>query len=78
MKRKKDRPEVAPSRRSCPGLAPRTIDVIIISNSRQNASPNPDGEGGFSPMPWAFALSLIGAGWLTGQLFRVVDWIERR
>lgn len=50
MKRaKKDRPEVAASRRHRPGLAPRNLRKIIISNSRQNASPNPDGGGGALP-----------------------------
>lgn len=78
MKRaKKDRPEAATSRRPRPGLAPRTLNKIIISNSRQNASPNLDKRGGNLPMSWAFTLTVIGAGWLTGQLFRLIDWIER-
>lgn len=25
---------------------------------------------------WVLALTTIGAGWLTGQLFRLIDWIE--
>ena len=41
MKRaKKDRSGTAIPKRSCPGLAPRTPNEIIITNSRQNASPN--------------------------------------
>lgn len=52
MKRaKKDRPEVAPSRRLRPRLAPRTVGKIIISNFREKASPNLDGEGVPSPCP---------------------------
>ena len=53
MKRaKKDRPKAATFEQSLrPGLAPRTINEIIISNSRQNASPNLDGKGGVFPCP---------------------------
>ena len=29
-------------------------------------------------MSWELMLTIIGAGWLTGQLFHLVDWIERR
>ena len=25
---------------------------------------------------WVLALTIIGTGWLTGQLFRLIDWIE--
>ena len=75
---KKDRPKTGTFEQSCPGLAPRTNRMIIISNSRQNASPNLDGGGGVLPMSgWVFALTIIGTGWLTGQLFRLIDWIER-
>ncbi len=78
MKRaKKDRPEAATSRRPRPGLAPRTIAVIIIPNSRQNASPNLDGGGGALPMSWAFTLTVIGAAGLVRQFARLIDWIER-
>lgn len=79
MKRaKKDRPKAGTFEQSRPGLAPRTICKIIISNSRQNASPNLDGEGGVLPVSgWELALTIIGTGWLTGQLFRLIDWIER-
>lgn len=51
---------------------------IIIPNSRKNASPNLDGGGGALPVSgWVLALTMIGTGWLTGQLFRLIDWIER-
>ena len=78
MKRaKKDRPKAGTFEQSRPGLAPRTICKIIIPNSRQNASPNLDGGGGALPMSgWVLALTIIGTGWLTGQLFRLIDWIE--
>lgn len=29
-------------------------------------------------MTWELVLTLIGAGWLTRQLARLVDWIESR
>ena len=45
---------------------------------RQNASPNPDKRGGISPMSWAMILTYIGAAGLVSQLFRLIDWIERR
>lgn len=78
MKRaKKDRPEAATSRRPRPGLAPRTLNKIIISNSRQNASPNLDGGGGALPMSWAMILTYIGAAGLVNQLARLINWIER-
>lgn len=79
MKRaKKDRPKAGTFEQSRPGLAPRTVNKIIISNSRENASPNLDGEGGVLPVSgWVLALTMIGTGWLTGQLFRLIDWIER-
>lgn len=79
MKRaKKDRPKAGTFEQSRPGLAPRISRMIIISNSRQNASPNLDGGGGALPMSgWVLALTMIGTGWLTGQLFRLIDWIER-
>lgn len=79
MKRaKKDRPKAGTFEQSRPGLAPRTHRKIIISNSRENASPNLDGEGGVFPVSgWVLALTVIGTGWLTGQLFRLIDWIER-
>ena len=68
MKRaKKDRPKAGTFEQSRPGLAPRTHCKIIISNSRQNASPNLDGGGGALPMSWELMLTIIGAGWLTGQ-----------
>ena len=47
---KKDRPKVAAFEQSRPGLAPRTNHVIIISNSREKASPNLDGGGGALPI----------------------------
>lgn len=79
MKRtKKDRPKSDTFGRPSPGLAPRTYSIIIISNSRQNASPNLDKGGGALPMSWGFLLTIIGAGWLTGQLFQILEWIERR
>ncbi len=75
---KKDRPKAGTFERPRPGLAPGTSRKIIISNSRQNASPNLDGGGGALPMSgWEFILTVIGAAWLTGQLFRLIDWIER-
>lgn len=79
MKRaKKDRPKAGTFEQSRPGLAPRTSRKIIISNSREKASPNLDGEGGALPVSgWVLALTMIGTGWLTGQLFRLIDWIER-
>lgn len=79
MKRaKKDRPKAGTFEQSRPGLAPRTVNKIIISNSRENASPNLDGEGGVLPVSgWVLALTVIGTGWITGQLFRLIDWIER-
>lgn len=78
MKRaKKDRPKAGTFEQSCPGLAPRTLNKIIISNSRQNASPNLDGEGGAFPVTWELVLMTIGTGWLTRQLFQLIDWIER-
>lgn len=51
--------------------------MIIISNSRRNASPNLDKRGGNLPMSWAFMLTVIGSGFLVSQLFRFIDWIER-
>lgn len=79
MKRaKKDRPKAGTFEQSRPGLAPRTHCKIIISNSRQNASPNLDGGGGALPMSWAMILTYIGAAGLVHQLFRLIDWIERR
>lgn len=66
------------TRREYVGPAPGTISKNIISNSRQNASPNLDGRGGVLPMSgWVLALTVIGSGWLTSQLFRLIDWIER-
>lgn len=26
---------------------------------------------------WVLALTVIGTGWMAGQLFRLIDWIER-
>lgn len=79
MKRaKKDRPKAGTFEQSRPGLAPRTNYMLIIPNSRQKASPNLDGGGGALPMSgWVLALTIIGTGWLTGQVFRLIDWIER-
>ena len=78
MKRaKKDRPKAGTFEQSRPGLAPRTVSKIIISNSRQNASPNLDGGGGALPMSWAFSLTVIGAAGLVRQFARLIDWIER-
>lgn len=78
MKRaKKDRPKAGTFEQSRPGLAPRTVSKIIISNSRQNASPNLDGGGGALPMSWEFTLTVIGAAGLVRQFARLIDWIER-
>ena len=78
MKRaKKDRPKAGTFEQSRPGLAPRTVSKIIISNSRQNASPNLDEGGGALPMSWAFTLTVIGAAGLVRQFARLIDWIER-
>lgn len=75
---KKDRPKAGTFEQSRPGLAPRTISKIIIPNSRQNASPNLDGDGGvFAVSGWEFVLTVIGTVWLTGRLFQLIDWIER-
>ena len=74
---KKDRPKAGTFEQSRPGLAPRTIAVIIIPNSRQNASPNLDwGEGAF-PMSWEFTLTVIGVAGFVRQFARLIDWIER-
>lgn len=75
---KKDRPEAATPRRPSPRLAPRTLRLLIISRSWQNASPN-FGQGRGCPplMSWEFTLAVIGTGWLISQLFRLIDWIER-
>ena len=73
---KKDRPKAGTFEQSRSGLAPRTNAVVIISNSRQNASPNLDKRGGISPMSWAMILTYIGAAGLVHQLFRLLDWIE--
>ncbi len=75
---KKDRPKAGTFEQSRPGLAPRNVYMIIIANSRRNASPNPDKRGGISPMSWAMFLTYIGAAGLVHQLFRLIDWIERR
>ena len=78
MKRtKKDRPKSDTFGRPSPGLAPRTYSIIIISNSRQNASPNLDEGGGALPMSWEFTLTVIGAAGLVCQFARLIDWIER-
>lgn len=74
---KKDRPKAGTFEQSRPGLAPRTNRIIIISNSRENASPNLDGGGGALPMSWAMILTYIGAAGLVSQLARLIDWIER-
>lgn len=60
----------------CPGLAPGTSSKIIISNSRENASPNPDRGGGF-PVSFGMLLAWIGAVELVRQLARLIEWIER-
>ena len=65
------------TRREYAGPAPRTVSKIIISNSRQNASPNLDEGGGVFPMSWAFTLTVIGAAGLVRQFARLIDWIER-
>ena len=40
-------------------------------------SSDEDGVGGALPMSgWVLALTIIGTDWLTGQLFRLIDWIE--
>lgn len=52
---KKDRPKAATFGQSCPGLASTNIRKIIISNFRQNASPNLDKGGGV--FPWSLGLS---------------------
>ncbi len=74
---KKDRPKDGAFEQSRPGLAPRTVAKIIISNSRQNASPNLDKRGGIFPVSWEFMLTVIGSGFLVSQLSRFIDWIER-
>ena len=77
MKRaKKDRPKAGTFEQSRPRLAPRTVGKIIISYSREKASPNPDKRGGF-PMSWAMLLTYIGAAGLVRQFARLIDWIER-
>ena len=78
MKRaKKDRPKAGTFEQSRPGLAPRTVAKIIISYSREKASPNLDGGGGALPMSWEFTLTVIGAAGLVRQFARLIDWIER-
>jgi len=59
------------------GFSRGTKSMFIISNSRQNASPNLDKRGGNLPMSWAFMLTVIGTGFLVSKLFRFIDWIER-
>ena len=79
MKRaKKACPKAGTFGQARPGLAPRTHCKMIISNSRQNASPNLDG-GRRCPPPmfWELIPTTIGIAWLTCQLFRIVDLIER-
>lgn len=75
---KKDRPKAGTFEQSRPGLAPRTVHMSIITYLGKKSSPNLDREGGALPMSWELMLTIIGAGWLTGQLFHFVDWVERR
>lgn len=79
MKRaKKDRPKAGTFEQSRPGLAPRTSHANIISNSRENASPNLDGGGGALRMSWAIIFTYIGVVGLVSQFSRLIDWIEGR
>ena len=50
--------------------------MMIITCSRKNASPNLDRRGGALVSGWELALTMIGTAWVTGQLFRLIDWIE--
>ena len=74
---KKDRPKVAAFEQSRPRVCPGINGKVIISEFRQNASPNLDGGGGALPMSWAMILTYIGAAGLVSQLARLIDWIER-
>lgn len=65
------------TRREYVGPAPRTLRKIIISNSRQIASPNPDRGGGALSVSWAMILTYIGAAWLVARFARLIEWMER-
>ena len=76
---KKDRPEVAASRRQRPGLAPRTIAKLLYQILGKKQAPIWTGEEVSSPMTgWELMLAVCGTGCLVGGLFRVIDLIERR
>lgn len=53
------------------------LNIIIISHFWQNASPIRTGKEVFPVTGWEVVLTMIGTGWLTGRLFRLIDMIER-
>ena len=59
------------------GFSRGTKSMMIITDSRRNASPNLDKRGGIFPVSWEFMLTVIGSGFLVSQLSRFIDWIER-
>lgn len=74
---KKDRPKAGTFERSRPGLAPRTSMQLLYQNSVKMQAPIRTGKEVFPVTGWEVVLTVIGTGWLTGRLFRLIDWIER-
>lgn len=74
--KKKAARRLAPSSGRVQGFGRGTTSMFIISNPRQNASPNLDRGGGF-PVSFGMLLAWIGAAGLVRQLARLIEWMER-
>lgn len=50
---------------------------LLYQNSVKMQAPIRTGKEVFPVTGWEVVLTMIGTGWLTGRLFRLIDWIER-
>ena len=74
---KKDRPKAGTFEQSRPWLAPGTGYKNYYIRFLEKCKPQSGRERRcLSVSGWVLALLLIGTGWVTGQLFRLIDWIE--
>ena len=76
-RQKKTARRLAPSSSRVQGLRREHTQILLYQIPGRMQASIWTGRRCFPSMTWGFLLELIGAGWLTKALFRVIDWIER-
>ena len=76
-RQKKAARRLAPSSGRVQGLRRERLTRKLYQIPGRMQAPIRTGKEVFPVTGWEVVLTMIGTGWLTGRLFRLIDWIER-